>query len=227
MTNSSDLGNAITTFVEQTSPFDKIKQVDELGNEYWLGRELQPLLGYSQWRRFEETIERAKLACHNSGHEIKNHFAEADNVVKRQQGGGSKQSDYKLSRYACYLTAMNGDPRKMEISAAQTYFAVKTREAEISSNAINSQILIASITTAIEKALSPINQRLEKIEKRLKTLPEGFKRPRTLPADTPTSEIPEDYIQLEDGSWLSPEGYQSILQQGRTRLSWDLRNLNK
>jgi hypothetical protein len=158
--------NAIAQSSEGASPFDQIRQVDESGNEYWLARELQPLLGYTQWRRFEETIERAKLACYNSGYSIENHFADAGNVVKRQQGGGSRQSDYKLSRYASYLTAMNGDPRKPEIAAAQTYFVVKTREAEIGSSLGNSEVLIATIITAVEQAPTPINQRLERIEQR-------------------------------------------------------------
>jgi hypothetical protein len=149
--------------IEGASPFDQIRQVDESGNEYWLARQLQPLLGYTQWRRFEETVERAKLACQNSGYDRKNHFADAGNVVKRRQGGGTSQFDYKLSRYACYLTAMNGDPRKPEIAAAQTYFAVKTREAEIGSSFGNSEVLIATITAALAQALTPINQQLSEI----------------------------------------------------------------
>ena len=202
--------NVVAQSNENTSPFDQIMQVDELGVEYWLARQLQPLLGYVQWRRFEETIERAKLACQNSGYEIQDHFADADNLVKRSQGGGSRQSDYRLSRYACYLTAMNGDPRKPEISAAQTYFAVKTREAEIGSN-FDSEVLIATITTAIEQALTPINQQLGQIERHLNALPPiKPKRPWTLSASTPLKEVPEDYQQLGDGSWLSPEAYESI-----------------
>lgn len=206
------------------NPFDQIRQVDADGNEYWLARQLRPLLGYSQWRRFEETIERAKLACQNSGYEITNHFADAGNLVKRKQGGGSRQSDYRLSRYACYLTAMNGDPRKPEIAAAQTYFAVKTREAEISSNLGNSEVLITTINAALEQALTPINQQLSEIQQQLKSLPGAKpKRPWTLPSDTPLSEVPEGYQQLEDGSWLSPEAYQSILRQSRRSLPWELR----
>ncbi|MEM6398672.1 MAG: BRO family protein [Cyanobacteria bacterium P01_A01_bin.68] len=217
--------NVISPSNENASPFDQIMQIDELGVEYWLARQLQPLLGYSKWQRFEETIERAKLACQNSGYEIKDHFTISGNLVKRRQGGGSKQSDYKLSRYACYLTAMNGDPRKPEISAAQTYFVVKTREAEIGSN-FDSKVLIATITTAIEQALTLINQRLKQIENHLLALPSAKpKRPWTLSASTPIEEVPEDYQQLGDGSWLSPEAYESIKQQGRRSLWWELRQL--
>ncbi|NJN13280.1 MAG: hypothetical protein HC815_37335 [Richelia sp. RM1_1_1] len=203
-------------------------QIDESGVEYWLARQLQPLLGYSRWQRFEETIERSKLACFNSGYEITNHFTDAGNLVKRTQGGGSRQSDYKLSRYACYLTAMNGDPRKPEIAVAQTYFAIKTREAEIGSNLANSEVLTATITTTIERALTPINQRLEQIEHHLNALPPVKpKRPWTLSASTPPAEVPSDYKQLEDGSWLSPEAYESVLRQSRRSLWWELRQLNK
>ncbi|WP_292697473.1 MULTISPECIES: BRO family protein [unclassified Nostoc] len=212
--------------IEGASPFDQIRQVDADGNEYWLARQLQPLLGYTQWRRFEETIERAKLACQNSGYSVDNHFADAGNLVKRPQGGGNRQADYKLSRYACYLTAMNGDPRKAEIAAAQTYFALKTREAEIGSSFGNSDVLIATITAAVEQALTPINQRLEQIEQRLSALPSAKpKRPWTLSANTPPEQIPEGYQQLEDGSWLSPEAYQSILRQSQRSLPWDVRRL--
>lgn len=86
--NNEDFMNAMLLSSESASPFDQIRQVDEFGTEYWLARQLQPLLGYSRWQRFEETVERAKLACQNSGYDIKNHFTDAGNLVKRQQGGG-------------------------------------------------------------------------------------------------------------------------------------------
>lgn len=114
-----------------SSPFDSIRKVDETGNEYWTARELMPMLGYSKWQFFTEAVDRAQASCKNSGQAAESHFTPFRNLVKRPQGGGSKQEDYKLSRYACYLVAMNGDPRKPEIAAAQAYFVTKTREAEI------------------------------------------------------------------------------------------------
>lgn len=116
-----------------SSPFDAIRHYDESGNEYWSARELQGLLGYKQWRQFEDTVERAKVACANTGISedgVLTRFADARKMVDQGSGAQREVKDYRLDRYACYLTAMNGDPRKPEIAAAQTYFAVKTRQAE-------------------------------------------------------------------------------------------------
>lgn len=93
---------------QSKSPFDSIKRIDREGREYWLARELMRLLGYGQWKRFSDAIQRAIVSCQIQGELTENHFAGADNLVKRPQGGGSKQEDYKLSRYAAYLIAMNG-----------------------------------------------------------------------------------------------------------------------
>lgn len=111
--------------------FESIKHVDEEGKKYWLARELQGVLGYSQWRRFESVINKAKESCINSNNNVLDHFA---NVGKMVRTGDSNRQlvDYRLSRYACYLIAMNGDSRKEVIALAQTYFAVKTRLQEIS-----------------------------------------------------------------------------------------------
>ena len=111
--------------------FEDIKHTDEYGNEYWLARELQVALEYVQWRRFNEVINRALIACDNSGMDIKNHFAEVGKMVEIGSGAKRKQTDYKLSRYACYLIVQNSDPRKEVVALGQTYFAVQTRKQEI------------------------------------------------------------------------------------------------
>ncbi|WP_196522735.1 BRO family protein [Nostoc commune] len=107
-----------------SSPFNTIRHLDDNGNEHWLARELMALLGYKKWERFVDAIDRAKIGCQNTGVSVQNHFTDAGLYTR------NVPSDYRLSRYACYLVAMNGDPRKPEIAAAQSYFAVKTHEAE-------------------------------------------------------------------------------------------------
>ena len=111
--------------------FESIKHVNEYGQEFWYARELQPLLEYSQWRYLKEAIERAKTACANSGHDVEDHFAEVRKMVEIGSGARRNVEDYELSRYACYLIVMNGDPRKEIIALGQTYFAVKTRQQEL------------------------------------------------------------------------------------------------
>ena len=110
--------------------FERIKHIDENGVEFWYARELMIVLEYKQWRRFEQVIERAKEACKNSNINIDDHFASVGKIVKA--GATSKNiGDIKLTRYACYLIAQNGDSRKKAIALAQTYFAVQTRKQEI------------------------------------------------------------------------------------------------
>ncbi|MCX6761959.1 MAG: DNA damage-inducible protein D [Candidatus Moranbacteria bacterium] len=115
--------------------FESIKKIDKNGVEYWEARELMPLLGYKEWRKFEGAIQRAKDACGTSSQEVADHFVGADKMIKIARGTKKeafrKIEDYRLSRYACYLIAQNGDPRKVEIAMAQTYFAVQTRKQEI------------------------------------------------------------------------------------------------
>ena len=111
--------------------FESIKHIDEYGNEYWLARELQKVLDYKEWRKFEGVINKAKEACINSNFIIEDHFVGADKMVSIGSGANRCQKDYKLSRYACYLIAQNGDSRKEVIALAQTYFAIQTRKQEI------------------------------------------------------------------------------------------------
>ena len=117
--------------------FEDIKHIDEFGNEYWLARELQKVLEYTQWRRFENVIDRAKIACKNSNVYINEQFAEVGKLSINVNGGQRRITDYKLSRYACYLIAQNGDSRKKVIALAQTYFAIQTRKQELSEKEYN------------------------------------------------------------------------------------------
>ncbi|WP_231611023.1 phage antirepressor KilAC domain-containing protein, partial [Rhodococcus sp. CX] len=112
------------------SPFDAIRQTRPDGSEFWSARDLAPVMGYSAWRNFMVPIERAMKAAENQGHDVSSHFAGSRKVVVRPQGGGSEQEDFELSRFAAYLVAMNGDPNKPEVAAAQAYFAIQTRVAE-------------------------------------------------------------------------------------------------
>lgn len=123
----------IVTYSQQT--FENIKHTDENGIEFWYARELQATLEYAQWRRFQESIERAKTACEASGLDVEDHFADVGKMINLAKGAQREITDIKLSRYACYLIVMNGDPRKEVIALGQTYFAVKTRQKEISDSA--------------------------------------------------------------------------------------------
>jgi DNA-damage-inducible protein D len=112
--------------------FEELKQVNQYGAEYWSARDLQPLLGYTQWRSFENAITKAATSCGQSGNNPEHHFARARKPIIGGKGAVQEVLDYHLSRFACYLIAQNGDPRKPEIANAQEYFAVQTRRQEIS-----------------------------------------------------------------------------------------------
>lgn len=111
--------------------FESIKHIDENGIEYWYARELKNVLNYKEWRKFENVINKAKEACENSDISIFDHFVDVAKTIKMPKGAEKTIIDYRLTRYACYLIAQNGDSRKKAIALAQTYFAVQTRKQEL------------------------------------------------------------------------------------------------
>lgn len=122
----------IQKYSEQT--FESIKHINEYGQEFWYARELARVLEYKDFRNFEQSIFKAMDACKNSGYDIADHFGDATEMVEIGFGAQRGFPSYTLSRYACYLTVMNGDPRKEVIAVGQTYFAVKTRQQELVEN---------------------------------------------------------------------------------------------
>lgn len=111
--------------------FEEIKHIDENGGEYWYARELMSILEYSNWQNFQKTIDKAIISCKNSNISELEHFTDVSKTIKMPKGAEKEVIDYKLSRYACYLIAQNGDSRKKVIALAQTYFAVQTRKQEL------------------------------------------------------------------------------------------------
>ena len=118
--------------------FDELSHIDtESGIEFWYARELQPALGYAEWRNFQGSIEKARLSCQTVTGQATNHFVDVNKMVAIGSGTSRKIQDIKLTRYACYLIAQNGDPRKDEIAFAQSYFALQTRKQELIEDRIN------------------------------------------------------------------------------------------
>jgi DNA-damage-inducible protein D len=141
-----------------TETFEAHAQQTENGIEYWLARDIQHLLGYTKWDNFQKVVSKAKTACEVSNHQVADHFADVGKMVDLGSGSQREVDDIMLTRYACYLIAQNGDPRKQEIAFAQTYFAMQTRRAEL----IEQRLLEAERVsarkklTATEKELSQV-----------------------------------------------------------------------
>ena len=124
--------NEIDNANHNSKSFEEIKHIDKYGNEYWEARELQKALTYTLWQKFMNVIEKAKIACKNSGYNDNDHFIQVDKMIEIGKNASRKILDYHLSRYACYLIVQNGDSRKEIIALGQTYFAIQTRKQEIS-----------------------------------------------------------------------------------------------
>jgi DNA-damage-inducible protein D len=121
----------ITMDFNNGSDFEKIKHINEYGQEFWYARELQKALDYASWQNFTTALNKAIISCEVSGYATSDHFNEVIKMIEIGKGAERKQVDYQLSRYACYLIVQNGDPKKEVIALGQTYFAVKTREQEL------------------------------------------------------------------------------------------------
>lgn len=126
------------------------------GIEYWLARELQELLDYTQWRNFQNVIEKAKDACINSGNLVSDHFADVSKTIPMPKGANKQIDDVILTRFACYLIAQNGDPKKEQIAFAQSYFAIQTRKQELLEEriALNERLQAREKLVATETELS-------------------------------------------------------------------------
>ena len=116
--------------------FEKIKRLDEDGSEYWSSRELAKELDYTDYRNFLSAVNKAKIACENSGEVIHNHFVEANEMVVIGSGAEKQVGTIYLSRYACYLIVQNSDPTKVSVAKGQTYFAIQTRKQEVTENLV-------------------------------------------------------------------------------------------
>jgi DNA-damage-inducible protein D len=116
----------------QQSVFEKLKQTDETGNEFWSARELAKILDYTDYRNFKSVIDKAKEACQNSGYATSDYFVEFNEMIGIGKGAKRQIDNIRLSRYACYLIVQNADPAKEVVAIGQTYFAVQTRLQEIS-----------------------------------------------------------------------------------------------
>ena len=124
-----------TTGMEQTgddSPFERIKRVNEAGNEFWSSRDFSQVLGYADYRNFIQVIDKARLACFNSGQRIDDHFVDITEMIEIGKGGQRTVQTTLMSRYACYLAVQNADPGKEIVALGQTYFAIQTRRQELS-----------------------------------------------------------------------------------------------
>lgn len=186
------------------SPFDHIKTTDDQGNEFWSARDLMPLLGYTNWTQFSKSIDRAKAAAEAQNMDLTSLFK-----VNLEKTAGRHRENYFLTRYSAYLVAMTGDPRKPEVAAALTYFAVKTREAEVIQEQQQALTMPQNYGEAL-RALADTFEAKEQAEKEL-----GIAAPKAARYD----------------EWMDADGaadfltVSKILGVGRTKMLKELRDL--
>jgi DNA-damage-inducible protein D len=125
--------------MDEGSRFDKIRRTNTSGNEYWSSRDLADVLGYTDYRNFEQVVQKARLACFNTGHRIDDHFVEITEMIPIGKGAQRPVKTTLLSRYACYLAIQNADPSKSIVAAGQSYFAVQTRRQEIADETLEEE----------------------------------------------------------------------------------------
>lgn len=171
---------AVQTIVQGASPFDRIRRVTEDGAEFWSARELCTELDYETWRNFAAAVNRAQAAAENTG-TAGDHFVDANKMVAIGSGSERRLDDWHLTRYGAYLVVMNGDPRKPEIAAAQSYFAIRTREAEVAKPLTEDEI--------VHQALSITAKRVEALTARVAEL-------------EPKAELADDYLTAQGGARL-------------------------
>jgi DNA-damage-inducible protein D len=124
------------TTARHVSPFERIKRTNEVGTEFWSSRDFSELLGYGDYRNFDGVVEKARMACFNSGHRVEDHFVDVTEMIEIGKGGRREIKVTLLSRYACYLVIQNADPNKAIVAQGQTYFAVQTRRQELADERI-------------------------------------------------------------------------------------------
>lgn len=184
----------IDLFSDAGSPFDAIRQVRADGTEFWSARDLMPLLGYGdKWQNFANAIDRAMVAAEVQGFVVADLFT---GVSKK--GAGRPQEDFELARFACYLVAMNGDPRKPEIAAAQTYFAVRTREAETAARPALPDISTPEGVAVMAAMFSDTAQKLVAVTNEKKCLEAAIERDAPLVAKAEAHTVSDSAIHRQE-----------------------------